>query len=324
MRSIWKRFSPHPPPTDRVTLLTRKLRLEGQGLEIGPLHNPAVAKAESRVLYADHLPTAQLRAKYEADGFPDVSGIHDVDIVVGEAGLAHAVGDRRFSYVIASHVIEHVPDPVRWLEDIHSILEPDGVLSLAIPDKRYCFDRLRQTTTATQWIDAWLHRRSRPSPSNVLDALLNEVALDGAITWKGDVDSSALRHLTHPREALRRAADVARQDIYRDVHCWVFTPASFFLLLRQLCVFELFDFIVEGFHDTVGHEFFVRLRKVEDPDWTEQMGSIPLFREERYARIPGDFCPRDYLRAHPDVANAKVDPAEHYLEYGRAEGRQLR
>jgi hypothetical protein len=36
--------------------------------------------------------------------------------------------------------------------------------------------------------------------------------------------------------------------------------------------------------------------------------------------VPG-FDPVFYLRAHPDVAAAGVDPLDHYLQYGRSEGR---
>lgn len=38
--------------------------------------------------------------------------------------------------------------------------------------------------------------------------------------------------------------------------------------------------------------------------------------------LPEDFAPADYLLLHPDVHIAKVDPVEHYLYYGRGEGRR--
>lgn len=305
----------------RVDILTRGLALKSPGLEIGPLHNPSVRKRGTGVLYVDHLPTEQLREKYRADGFAHCEEIHDVDIVVNADGLASAVGERKFAYVVASHVIEHIPNPLQWLNDIHELLEPDGILSLAIPDKRYCFDRLRHPTTAAQWVDAWLRGQTRPSAFNVLDALSNEVVHNGEITWQGEIHPGVLRHLTHPREALRVAKEIAASDVYRDVHCSVFTPASFCLLLRQIFVFECLDFIVEGFHDSIGHEFFVRLRRPTLSNWVEQMASVPLIREGRYAALPARFDSRFYLDTYPDVAAARIDPAEHYLEFGINENR---
>lgn len=40
--------------------------------------------------------------------------------------------------------------------------------------------------------------------------------------------------------------------------------------------------------------------------------------------LPADFDPEDYLLRYPDVAAAGVDPAAHYLNHGRFEGRSYR
>lgn len=37
--------------------------------------------------------------------------------------------------------------------------------------------------------------------------------------------------------------------------------------------------------------------------------------------LPADFDPEMYLRLNPDVARAEVDPKQHYIEFGKAEGR---
>jgi len=39
--------------------------------------------------------------------------------------------------------------------------------------------------------------------------------------------------------------------------------------------------------------------------------------------LPPDFDPGNYLEANPDVAAAKVDPYQHYVLFGRAEGRPI-
>ena len=41
-------------------------------------------------------------------------------------------------------------------------------------------------------------------------------------------------------------------------------------------------------------------------------------------RLPTDFDPMLYLKANPDVAEAGLDPAWHFINLGKAEGRQLR
>jgi phytanoyl-CoA dioxygenase PhyH len=40
--------------------------------------------------------------------------------------------------------------------------------------------------------------------------------------------------------------------------------------------------------------------------------------------LPADFDPTKYLELHPDVAEAGVDPADHYMTHGRFEGRKFK
>ena len=41
-------------------------------------------------------------------------------------------------------------------------------------------------------------------------------------------------------------------------------------------------------------------------------------------RLPVNFNPESYLLANPDVAKANKDPVEHYLTFGKREGRKIR
>lgn len=310
-------------PFDRAAILTKNLELEKQGLEIGPLDKPIVPKKGTGVLYADHLPTDKLRDKYRGDENVNNEQIQGIDIVVGPSGIRDAVGSRRFNYVVASHVIEHIPNPLGWFNEIYGFMEPGGILSLAIPDKRYCFDRLRGLTTAAEWIGAWLQKTTRPTPVQIVDFLSNKVEHHGNITWAENIDLQDLIHVWHPREALRIAVESLDSSEYLDVHCSVLTPRSFCKLLRELSVFGLFNFYVANFHDSVGHEFFIQLQKPEKFEWSEQIGSIPIFREGRYKALPENFDAKFYLYHNPDIMQARVDPADHYLEYGRFEGRAV-
>ena len=59
-----------------------------------------------------------------------------------------------FDYVIASHVIEHAPDMIGWLRQVAGVLRTGGILSLAVPDKRFTFDEGRELTTLDQLLTA--------------------------------------------------------------------------------------------------------------------------------------------------------------------------
>jgi hypothetical protein len=52
--------------------------------------------------------------------------------------------------------------------------------------------------------------------------------------------------------------------------------------------------------------------------------TAPTKHQLRPQRTPPEFDGAAYLRANPDVAAAKVDPAKHWLEFGYREGRPLR
>lgn len=84
---------------------------------------------------------------------------------VGEAAAAGAP----FDWILASHVIEHIPDLISWFRDLGSIMSPGARLSLVIPDRRYCFDALRPPTTVGDILLAHDNRDTRPSARAVFD-----------------------------------------------------------------------------------------------------------------------------------------------------------
>lgn len=121
---------------DRRAHVIESIKLSGTGLELGPLYSPILSKSETEVYYVDHASTRVLRKKYKNHPF-DVGKIVDVDYVLNGKTLKKTITGSRFDYVVASHVIEHIPDIIGWLNDISSVLKTGGVLSLVIPDKRY-------------------------------------------------------------------------------------------------------------------------------------------------------------------------------------------
>jgi trans-aconitate methyltransferase len=47
-----------------------------------------------------------------------------------------ALGELRLDLIVMSHVLEHIPDPARYLQRLHRHLNPGGVLFVAVPDVR--------------------------------------------------------------------------------------------------------------------------------------------------------------------------------------------
>lgn len=235
------------------------------GVEIGALCRPFLRKTEGEVIYVDHADTATLRRKYRDDPGVVLEELVEVDAVWGANTLAEALG-RKVDYVVASHVVEHVPDLISWLEELSAILNDRGEVRLIVPDRRFTFDYLRAETVLADILYARLVKARIPQPHVVLEYVLNVAKVDGAKSWRGELDGTRLERLHTAELALRVAQDILDNGTYHDAHCWVFSPLSFAMLMEALAEAGQLDFKCSLFHDTQVDtiEFFVGLQKCAD------------------------------------------------------------
>jgi SAM-dependent methyltransferase len=265
--------------------VTRKERIlssidagKGTGLEIGALSTPILAKDEAHIFFADHMSTSGLREKYINEPV-DLDKIVSVDYVLSDGSLASAVGGKKFDYVIASHVIEHIPNPVEWLGGIAEVLRPGGILSLVIPDKRYTFDITREDSTPADILGAYVDRHARAPSAVMYDYALEYrkavIASDVAADPLADYSKNKRRYTE--QEAWEMTLKNAAGKEYVDCHCHVFTPYSFMEILKVLINRGLFQFEVAKFYDTTPGEieFFVSLKKVKNTSPAQQLKTVP-------------------------------------------------
>ncbi len=239
-----------------------------RGLEIGPLADPLVRKAEGAVRYVDHTTADELRATYGADPGVDASAIVEVDAIWGEQSLLDCLGGEAVDYVMASHVAEHVPDLVTWLAEVRSVLRPGGQLRLALPDARFSFDALREETRLTDVLAAWVLRARRPQVRDVLDFRLHVApSVDGRSIYDGTADLTKIVP-QHSFELAVESAGWARDlpDHYFDVHCWVMRPTTFARLMQRLAALGLLRLACAGMTDTAPpiFEFYAFLTPCDD------------------------------------------------------------
>jgi predicted SAM-dependent methyltransferase len=116
--------------------------LSGQGLEIGALHNPSPVGPEVDMTYVDKFDVTRLR-ELNTDVPADDVVAPDV---IADALTLESLPSGRFDFVIASHVLEHLHNPVQALRTWRRVLRTGGVLLLIVPDARYTFDRGRPLT----------------------------------------------------------------------------------------------------------------------------------------------------------------------------------
>jgi glycosyltransferase involved in cell wall biosynthesis len=233
----------------------------GLGLEIGPSHNPLAPKKQGfNVHVLDHASAEDLKAKYKGHDIV-FDNIEEVDFIWQGEPLHESVGkEEYYDWIIASHVIEHTPDMITFLQECERLLKPNGILSLVIPDKRYCFDYFNPVTWTGELLDAYEQKRKRPSPGKVFEHFAGASKRGDHFAW-GKGDSGALS-LMHSIDEARNSWEMARTTTdYMDVHNWRFTPSSFRVIFADLQALGLTGLTVVKEFDTTGCEFHVTLRK---------------------------------------------------------------
>jgi SAM-dependent methyltransferase len=130
------------PPLDMFQRreLVAQQYLSGTGVEFGALNRPLAVPEAVTVKYADMEPIEQLRSSY-----PGEENIRTPDFVTDLESMRE-IGDASVDFVVANHVLEHVEDPLRALASISRALRPSGIAFIALPDKRFTFDRDRAIT----------------------------------------------------------------------------------------------------------------------------------------------------------------------------------
>ncbi|GGF74831.1 hypothetical protein GCM10007301_38370 [Azorhizobium oxalatiphilum] len=245
---------------DRRALLLSGLGKTDKVMEIGASYNPLVPKAEGwNVFIADHDTRDGLLEKY--GDHPGASRIEEVDYVWSDGDLSEAIpADQHgtFDAFIASHVIEHTTDVVSFLRSAQTVVSAGGAIILAVPDKRKCFDFYRPVSTTGDAIAAHRERRTRHNAKTQFDASVFCVS-KGGHGWP--IDDLRAPHLEHDFGAALDTLDLANSSEYVDAHNWIFTPASFELMILELAALGFLDMRVEFVAEAPAVEFHARLRK---------------------------------------------------------------
>jgi SAM-dependent methyltransferase len=230
-------------PTPRG-LLTRFL--SGRGVELGPGYHPMPLPFPGvSVRYVDRWQPEENLALFtnlEAGASfpkPDIVANLDVDRL-------SALDDESQDFVIASHVLEHLADPLTQIAEIHRVLKPGAVVLVFLPDRRHTFDRKRAATPLEHLVVEHRDRVTVVSDAHVEDYLRKTDVWDSAWT----------------PEQQREEFDLNRQRSIH-VHCWSedeFLPVIEYTIVEMGLQWELLDaMFVEDVPD--GFEFGFVLRR---------------------------------------------------------------
>ncbi|BDA77819.1 hypothetical protein LPTSP3_g07490 [Leptospira kobayashii] len=239
----------------------RHINKNGYGIEVGPSHNPLAPKKKGyKVHVIDHLNKEQLIKKYEHHGV-NLDNIEEVDFVWQGEDFSELTGKTKYyDWIIASHLIEHTPDFIGFLNNCDKVLKDDGVISLVVPDKRYCFDHFRPVTGLSKIIDSHSQKNKIHTPGTVAEYFLNVVAKNKQIAWStyNSGDYNLIHSLEEAQDGMHA---VINNKTYIDMHSWCFVPHSFRLIIHDLFSLGLIPLQEVDFFPTVGSEFYITLSR---------------------------------------------------------------
>jgi hypothetical protein len=164
-------------------------------------------------------------------------------------------------------------------------LKDDGVLSLVVPDARFCFDCFRPLTGISKIIDA--HRQSNKTHTvgTVAEFSLNTVRKSSAFAWDELSVRDGVHTFVHSSEESKTMIGAAGRGEYVDSHCWCFTSTSFRLLIHDLNSLGFIELKEVEFFPTEGCEFFITLAKHGESADLDRMACLKKIREESWVDV---------------------------------------
>jgi len=231
-------------------------------LEIGAFDNPTYRPGDASIHYMDWFTTQECRDAITGLTDRDPRALVHVDHAIKSKRFADALGEK-FDLIIANHVIEHIPDMLRWINELAKCLTENGAVFLSIPDKRYTFDILRADTDAIEFLRCYDEDLEVPTYYQRLRDMYMYRPITAVDVWGGDIEEKVrARRFTLP-EAMARARE--RMDTGESTHCSVFSRDTIEALWDELIETGLLDLeiahIGEVAHSSNEFSMFLRPRR---------------------------------------------------------------
>jgi SAM-dependent methyltransferase len=99
-----------------------------------------------------------------------------------EAVELNGIADEAYDFVLSSHCLEHVANPLRALREWHRITRPGGHLLLVLPDPDRTFDHRRPRTTLAHLRDDFARDTTEADATHTAEAIaLHDVTRDPGV-----------------------------------------------------------------------------------------------------------------------------------------------
>lgn len=141
------------PQKRKLISLCRKLKSES-GIEIGgPSSIFSLKSAIPVYLFAQNVDgvnfsnqtvwEGQIKEGENFNYYKDRTGYQ----FISEASDLSKIENEKYDFLLSSHCLEHLANPIKALREWNRVLKPNGCFILVLPDKRFTFDHKRPYTT---------------------------------------------------------------------------------------------------------------------------------------------------------------------------------
>lgn len=184
--------------------------------------------------------------------------------------------DHSLDYVVTSHVLEHVANPIAALVEWCRVLRPGGIIYLLVPDRRLTWDRFRTPTPVDHLFDDFSRGTTAVDATHIDDFVRG---VDWS-TFSPDTPPSEVPKKQNELSALYHAAVAAREEV--NIHFHVFEPGNVRELVARLAPRLHWERVDESEHFPAsapnGFLVVLRVRKT----WRERL--VALWRQVIHGR----------------------------------------
>lgn len=143
-------------------------------------------------------------------------------LYISEATDLKKIDDEKYDFVLSSHVIEHIANPIKALYEWKRVIRAYGFLFLIVPNKRYTFDHKRPVTPFEHIIKDFENETTEDDLTHLPEILrLHDLSMDyGVAQWHDfflrsikNYEYRCLHHHTFIPESVVRLLDYIKMRI---------------------------------------------------------------------------------------------------------------
>ena len=318
----------------RQELLKKYINKEKLGLEVGPLFWGLCRKDEGyNILIWDVSSKEELLNHYKKESKTAKKELEEVDIVSSES-IKKAISDYSrkkdsiiknvpecLDYIISSHNIEHMPNPIQFFIDVSEILKEGGIFNMAIPISTRCFDCFRPLSTTGEMLDAYFAKNKKPSLGDYFDHSFSRMKIiDNNKTIDLNDMTYDFNKLTLCKENFGELTYSAYLELFKkyhktpyvDNHIWQFNLESFISIFNDLSTCKIIKNLEIINTEIIGIEFIISFRKNSYKKYNliSNEDRLNLKKESIRSYLSDLFKENKKVDTSEESENIKIDTSE--------------